>query len=222
MSVSSKSDSSPIHNFIPSDGSAFEKGDEVRVGDVLHFAHKILLACLSTPNPQEKGTKPSSHAQAKHYTSTRFESPPFYLTKEVVETSIVVTRPLLSLVVAFERMRSIKKFDEESITKNVVQPLVAILLGIFEARIPSPHVKDWLAEDCVKMENSVELDIVMRWDGVTLPDGLSPDLEGLRSTIEMKTPRSCNSSEIMSFSKSRYMTTVATREIRDQVSGMLV
>lgn len=219
MSGSSKPDSSPIHDFIPRNDSSIQLGDEVRVGDVLYSVHKILVEHLPHPSPQETATKPSSHPQTKHYTSTRFKSPHFHLTKEVLETSIVVTELLSALLVLFKYTGSIKKYDEQSVTKNVVKPVVAILLGIFEARIPSLNTEHWIAEDCVKMENSVELDIVIRREGAPLPDGLAPELKGLQSTIEMKTPRSCNTPEISLFSKSPSMMTSATKEIRDQVSS---
>ncbi|TEB33990.1 hypothetical protein FA13DRAFT_1730302 [Coprinellus micaceus] len=217
MSGSSKPDSSPIHDFVPSDDSSFERGDEVRVGDVLYLVHRVLMKHLPTPNPEETATKPSSHPQAKHYTSTRFKSPYFHLTKEVLETRIVVTRLLFSQLDGFSFIDSIGKYDEQSVTKNVVKPVVAILLAMFEARLPSHNTGCWIAEDCVKLENSVELDILIKRKGAPLPEGLAPELKGLQSTIEMKTPRSCNTPEISLFSKSPSMTTSATKEIRDQI-----
>jgi hypothetical protein len=172
---------------------------------------------LPEPDLQETGTKPSSHPQPKRYRSTQFESPALFLTKEVLEAHVIINENLFIALGILKKSHRIKKYDEQSVTKDAVKPIVALLLATFEARIPADHDRQWDAADCVKLENTVELDVVMmREGGPPLPDGLAPELEGLESAIEMKSPRACNLSEIVSFTN-RFMNAVVTQQIRDQV-----
>ncbi|EAU89075.2 protein kinase subdomain-containing protein PKL/ccin4 [Coprinopsis cinerea okayama7 len=199
--------SSPIHKFTPTDISDITSHPTVKIGDILHLLANSTVSRLPEPKPGKGDpTPPSSHGHVHPYDSRQFKAPNLYLTREVLDAT-VATQPRLETFIEEFRMKRISEYDEGEFTNKIVGPLVGIFIRIFA--FGTGVSKGWyIAPPAFYDDTSgrkLELDVIIE------------DSEQVVTAIEMKTPRSCNDSNIRAFSRPVTGMDQKAKEIRDQV-----
>ncbi|EAU89005.1 protein kinase subdomain-containing protein PKL/ccin4 [Coprinopsis cinerea okayama7 len=198
----------PIHEFAPNEIPPLKTRPTVRIGDILYWLANTIVSRLPDPKPgKDIPTPPSSHTQVHPYSSKPFQSPDLHLTRELLDTTVTIEDELKSSMAKYT-VRVISGYDEGEFTTMIVGPLVWTFFEIFElvaGLSEGWHVAPPLSKEDLS-GNKLELDTLLQ------------NKDGVVTAIEMKTPRSCNDSNIDSFPlvKPASMDKTA-RQIHDQV-----
>ncbi|KAG2008179.1 protein kinase subdomain-containing protein PKL/ccin4 [Coprinopsis cinerea AmutBmut pab1-1] len=216
------SQSSPIHNFTPKHISSLNPPFEARVGDILHWVHQVIFSKLPPiTSGKDTPTVPSSGTQPKNFTRRLFVSPRLHLTQEILDATVTVAArsPVLNRIDNFQDEREATSYNENHITDHVIAPLVSILLATFMA-LCGEGKRGWgtvPTHECTDVKPAVEFDVVFKRRGFPLAPGLSYQLNEMVTSVEMKTPRSCNDPNNKSVADNGPLMDKKAQEIRDQL-----